>query len=92
MGKFLLVGLGNIGSEYAGTRHNIGFDVLNALVGKHGGVFEPARLAELVELKWKGHALICIKPSTMMNLSGRAVKYWIDAEKVTVENVLVVAS
>jgi PTH1 family peptidyl-tRNA hydrolase len=90
MGKFLLVGLGNIGPEYAGTRHNIGFDVLNALVEKNGGLFGIARLAEMVELKWKGHLLVCIKPSTMMNLSGRAVKYWMDAEKIALENVLVV--
>jgi len=90
MGKFLLAGLGNIGSEYAGTRHNIGFDVLNALVGKHGGVFGIARLAEMVELKWKGHVLVCIKPGTMMNLSGKAVKYWMDAEKVAIENILVI--
>jgi PTH1 family peptidyl-tRNA hydrolase len=90
MGKFLLVGLGNIGSEYTGTRHNIGFDVLNALVGKNGGVFQVARLAEVAELKWKGHVLVCIKPSTMMNLSGRAVKYWMDVEKIALENVLVI--
>jgi PTH1 family peptidyl-tRNA hydrolase len=90
MGKFLLVGLGNIGAEYAGTRHNIGFDVLNALVGKYAGLFQPARLAEVVELKWKGHVLVCIKPSTMMNLSGRAVRYWMDKEKTAIENVLVI--
>jgi PTH1 family peptidyl-tRNA hydrolase len=90
MGKFLLVGLGNIGTEYAGTRHNIGFDVLNALVGTNGGVFGIARLAEMVELKWKGHLLVCIKPSTMMNLSGRAVKYWMVAEKIGIENILVI--
>ncbi len=90
MGKFLLVGLGNIGAEYAGTRHNIGFDVLDALVGKNGASFQPARLAEVVELKWKGHVLVCVKPSTMMNLSGRAVKYWMDAEKIVLENVLVI--
>ena len=90
MGKFLLVGLGNIGSEYAGTRHNIGFDVISALVGKNAGSFQPARLAEVVELKWKGHVLVCIKPVTMMNLSGRAVKYWMDAEKVDLGNMLVI--
>jgi peptidyl-tRNA hydrolase, PTH1 family len=89
MGKFMLVGLGNIGAEYAGTRHNIGFDVLNALVGKHGALFQPARLAEVVELKWKGHVLVCIKPR-MMNLSGKAVKYWMDKEKIAIENILVI--
>ena len=90
MGKFLLAGLGNIGAEYAGTRHNIGFDVVDALAGKCGGLFVPARLAEIVELKWKGHVLVCIKPSTLMNLSGRAVKYWMDAEKIVLENMLVI--
>ncbi len=90
MGKFLLVGLGNIGAEYTGTRHNIGFDVLDALVQKNGSLFAVSRLAEMVDLKWKGHALVCIKPSTMMNLSGRAVKYWMDTEKIALENVLVV--
>ena len=90
MGKFLLVGLGNIGAEYAGTRHNIGFDVVDALAQKHGGAFQLARLAEQVELKWKGHVLVCIKPTTFMNLSGRAVKYWMDAGKITPENMLVI--
>jgi PTH1 family peptidyl-tRNA hydrolase len=92
MGKFLIVGLGNIGSEYAGTRHNIGFTVVEALVAKHGhgAGFQVERLAEMVELKWKGHWLVCIKPTTFMNLSGRAVKYWMDKEKVAIENTLVV--
>src|SRR5882757_232129 len=90
MAKFLIVGLGNIGSEYAGTRHNIGFDVVDALVKKHGGVFGQDRLAERVDLKWKGKILVCIKPTTFMNLSGKAVKYWMDKEKVQLENVLVV--
>jgi PTH1 family peptidyl-tRNA hydrolase len=90
MGKFLIVGLGNIGPEYAGTRHNIGFDVLEALANRHGGHFQSARLAERVELKWKSHLLECIKPTTFVNLSGKAVKYWMDAGKIAVENTLVV--
>jgi PTH1 family peptidyl-tRNA hydrolase len=91
MGKFLIVGLGNIGAEYAGTRHNIGFDVVDALVGRQGGAFSTERLAEMVEIKWKGNVLVCIKPTTFMNLSGRAVKYWLDKEKTPVGNMLVIA-
>jgi peptidyl-tRNA hydrolase, PTH1 family len=90
MGKFLIVGLGNIGPEYAGTRHNIGFDVLDALATKLGGRFSVERLAEMVELKWKGHVLVCLKPTTYVNLSGRAVKYWMEKAKVPLENILVV--
>ena len=88
--KFLIAGLGNIGDEYAGTRHNIGFDVVDALVSRLGGRFEVGRLAGIVELKWKGKVLVCIKPTTYMNLSGQAVKYWMDKERVTAENILVV--
>ncbi len=88
--KFLIVGLGNIGNEYANTRHNIGFDVVNSLVQKHKGVFETGRLAYNAELKWKGKKFICICPTTYMNLSGKAVKYWMDKEKIVVENILVV--
>ena len=90
MAKYLIVGLGNIGSDYAGTRHNIGFDVADALVKKHEGAFRLDRLAEVAETRLKGQILICIKPTTFMNLSGRAVKYWMDKEKVPLENVLVI--
>src|ERR1700744_2939100 len=90
MGKFLIAGLGNIGVEYTGTRHNIGFDVLDALVAAKEGRFSVERLAEKVEVKWRGHILVCIKPTTYMNESGRAVKYWMDKEKIGIENVLVV--
>jgi peptidyl-tRNA hydrolase, PTH1 family len=90
MGKFLIVGLGNIGAEYSGTRHNIGFDVVDALVKEQEGRFNVERLAELVEIKWKGQVLVCIKPTTYMNLSGKAVKYWMEKEKVAIENMLVV--
>ncbi len=89
--KFLIVGLGNVGDEYAHTRHNIGFDVVNALVHKHGGVFQTGRLAYVAEIKIKGKKLICICPTTFMNLSGKAVKYWMKKEKVALENILVVA-
>ncbi|HMH20417.1 MAG TPA: aminoacyl-tRNA hydrolase [Puia sp.] len=90
MGKFLIVGLGNIGPEYAGTRHNIGFGVLDALVHKHGSEFSIERLAEMVELKWRSHVLVCVKPTTYVNLSGRAVKYWMDKGKIAIGHILVV--
>jgi PTH1 family peptidyl-tRNA hydrolase len=90
MSSFLIVALGNIGSEYAGTRHNIGFDIADALVSKHGGSFRDGRLAAVAEIKWKGKTLICIKPATYVNLSGMAVKYWMDKQKIPLENVLVV--
>ena len=90
MAKYLIVGLGNIGSDYTGTRHNIGFDVADELVKKHGGAFRLDRLAEIAEIRWKGQILVCIKPTTFMNLSGKAVKYWMDKEKIPLENVLVV--
>jgi PTH1 family peptidyl-tRNA hydrolase len=82
MHKFLIVGLGNIGSEYAHTRHNIGFDVVSAFVLKHGGMFKNDRLADVATVSWKGKQFICIKPTTYMNLSGKAFKYWMDKEKL----------
>ena len=88
--KFLIAGLGNIGNEYAHTRHNIGFDVVNAFVLKHESNFHTGRLAYVAELKWKGKIFICICPTTFMNLSGNAVKYWMDKEKVAMENLLVI--
>ncbi|MEP6845540.1 MAG: aminoacyl-tRNA hydrolase [Panacibacter sp.] len=90
MSKFLLVGLGNIGAEYAHTRHNIGFDVVTAFALKHGGMFSTQRLAEVAEVKWKGKIFICIRPTTYMNLSGKAFKYWLDKEKVALENTLTI--
>lgn len=90
MSKFLLVGLGNIGSEYANTRHNIGFDVLNVFVMKHKGSFAVDRLAYMAEVKFKGKNIVCICPTTYMNLSGRAFKYWMDKTKVPLENTLTV--
>ncbi|HKB45686.1 MAG TPA: aminoacyl-tRNA hydrolase [Chitinophagaceae bacterium] len=88
--KFLIVGLGNVGNEYAHTRHNIGFDVLNAFVLKHQNHFHVDRLAYMTEIKWKGKNFICICPTTYMNLSGKAVKYWLDKEKISIENMLVI--
>ncbi|MGK2863548.1 MAG: aminoacyl-tRNA hydrolase [Chitinophagaceae bacterium] len=88
--KYLIIGLGNIGDEYAHTRHNIGFDVVNAFVNKHGGKFNLDRLAYVSEIKWKGKIIICICPTTYVNLSGRAVKYWMDKENILAENILVI--
>ena len=88
--KFLIVGLGNPGDEYAHTRHNIGYDVVYAFVTKHEGSLHPGRLAYVAEVKWKGKKFVCICPTTFMNLSGKAVKYWMDKEKVPLENILVI--
>ena len=88
--KFLIVGLGNPGNEYAHTRHNIGFDVVNAFVIKHESTFKTERFAHVSEVKWKGKKFICICPTTYMNLSGKAVKYWMDKESIPLENVLVI--
>ncbi len=87
--KFLLVGLGNIGPEYDATRHNIGFDIADSFVIKNSGSFRLDRHAEVAEVKWKGKTFIVIKPTTYMNLSGKAVKYWMDKEKIQLENILV---
>ena len=89
--KYLIVGLGNIGAEYAGTRHNIGFKVLDALAEASNAVFTTARYGDVAEVKYKGRTLLLRKPSTYMNLSGKAVRYWLDAEKIGVENLLVVS-
>lgn len=88
--KFLIVGLGNVGNEYAHTRHNIGFDVVMAFAQKHGGSFRQDRLAFVADVKWKGKVFVCICPTTYMNLSGKAVKYWMDKEKIDLQNILVV--
>ena len=90
MQKFLIVGLGNTGNEYRHTRHNIGFDVVSAFVLKHNGFFQTVRLAERAEVRWKGKIFTCIKPTTYMNLSGKAFKYWLDAEKIPLENTLTI--
>lgn len=90
MNKFLIIGLGNMGDEYRHTRHNIGFDVVSAFVLKHGGFFKTDRLAEVAEIKWKGKLFICIKPTTYMNLSGKAFKYWMDKEKIGILHTLTI--
>ena len=90
MSKYLIVGLGNPGAEYAHTRHNIGYDVVSAFVLKHGGFFRTGRLAEISEIQWKGKKFVCIKPTTFVNLSGKAMKYWLDKEKISIENSLTI--
>ena len=90
MAKFLIAGLGNAGNEYAHTRHNIGFDVANYFVTKHGGQFKTDRLAYVSEVKYKGKIFIVICPTTFTNLSGKAFKYWMDKEKIPLENTLTI--
>ncbi|GEO10463.1 aminoacyl-tRNA hydrolase [Segetibacter aerophilus] len=90
MNKFLIVGLGNVGGEYIDTRHNIGFNIAEALVSKHKGLFRTERLAEVAEIKFRGKILVCIKPTTYMNLSGRAFKFYLDKEKISLENTLTI--
>jgi PTH1 family peptidyl-tRNA hydrolase len=90
MKKFLIVGLGNIGSEYANTRHNIGFKVLDYIANQEGISFQTQKLGDIAELKIKGRTLILLKPNTYMNLSGKAVKYWLEKEKIEKENLLVI--
>ncbi len=90
MTKFLIAGLGNPGAEYAHTRHNIGFDVIDAFAARHKTVLHSDRLADVAEIKWKGKVFVCIKPTTFMNLSGKAIKYWKDKEKIAVENTLII--
>lgn len=81
MSKFLIVGLGNIGDEYAETRHNIGFKIADQLASEASVKFSTERYADVAEVKHKGKQLIIIKPSTYMNLSGKAVNYWVQSEK-----------
>ncbi len=90
MSKYLIVGLGNVGTEYDQTRHNIGFDVLDALAQHWGVQFQIDRHAFVAYHKFRGKQIVLIKPTTYMNLSGKAVKYWLDKEKIPLENLLVV--
>ncbi len=90
MKKFLIVGLGNIGEKYSNTRHNIGFQVLDHLAKQEELSFETVKLGDLSTLKLKGRSVLLLKPSTFMNLSGKAVKYWLTKEKVPLENLLII--
>ena len=88
--KFLVVGLGNIGSKYKMTRHNIGFEIVDYLSNKEKLPFETFKLAEKTILQKKGKKIVLIKPNTYMNLSGKSVKYWMNKEKIPIENLLVI--
>ncbi len=88
--KYLIAGLGNIGSEYAHTRHNIGFDVLDYLARKEGGIFRTDRHGDVAEIKHKGKTFYLLKPNTYMNLSGKAVRYWMQTLRVLPFDILVV--
>ncbi|WP_051385077.1 aminoacyl-tRNA hydrolase [Flavobacterium enshiense] len=88
--KFLIVGLGNIGAEYVNTRHNIGFKVVDHLAKQESVSFETVKLGTLAECKIKGRTLLLLKPNTYMNLSGKALQYWMEKEKIAKENVLVI--
>ncbi|MGM8361048.1 aminoacyl-tRNA hydrolase [Flavobacterium sp. ARAG 55.4] len=88
--KYLIVGLGNIGAEYVNTRHNIGFKVLDFLAKKESLDFQTVKLGSLAEYKFKGRTFLLLKPNTYMNLSGKAVQYWMEKEKIPLENILVI--
>ncbi|MBO0323838.1 aminoacyl-tRNA hydrolase [Muricauda sp. CAU 1633] len=90
MKKFLVVGLGNIGAEYEETRHNIGFKVLDFLAEEESLTFESAKLGAVATFKYKGRSILCLKPSTYMNLSGKAVNYWMEKESIALDNVLII--
>lgn len=90
MKKFLIVGLGNIGADYVNTRHNIGFKILDYFAKKEGVEFQTVKLGALAEYKFKGRTFLLLKPNTFMNLSGKAIKYWMDKEHIPVENILVI--
>ncbi len=90
MKKFLIVGLGNIGSEYGNTRHNIGFKVLDYFANQESISFQTQKLGDVTEFKIKGRTAILLKPNTFMNLSGKAVKYWMEKENIEKENLLII--
>lgn len=90
MKKYLIVGLGNIGIEYVNTRHNIGFKIVDFLANEEKTDFETVKLGSVAELKIKGKTVLLLKPNTYMNLSGKAIQYWVEKEKIDLENVLVI--
>jgi PTH1 family peptidyl-tRNA hydrolase len=90
MKKYLIVGLGNIGAEYINTRHNIGFKVVDRIAQQEGASFETAKLGALAKVSIKGRTLLLLKPNTYMNLSGKAIKYWLEKENIPMENLLVI--
>jgi PTH1 family peptidyl-tRNA hydrolase len=90
MKKFLIVGLGNIGDKYTNTRHNIGFKIVDEVADAYNVTFETEKLGDVATFRFKGRTFILLKPSTFMNLSGKAVKYWMDKENIPIDNLLVV--
>lgn len=88
--KYLIAGLGNMGPKYDGTRHNIGFDIVDALATKHSGKWKNDTLGDIAEIKYRGRTLVLLKPSTYMNLSGKAVRYWLQKKKIELTNLLVI--
>ncbi len=88
--KYLVVGLGNPGTQYANTRHNIGFKVVDAFVDSRDAAFESVKLGDRVDVKWKGRTIVLLKPSTFMNRSGKAVNYYLQKEKIPIERLLVI--
>jgi PTH1 family peptidyl-tRNA hydrolase len=88
--KYLIIGLGNPGAKYAETRHNIGFKVVDAFAKEYGGSFTVLKHAEVAEVKYKGRQIVILKPTTFMNLSGKAVNYYMQSEKILKENILVI--
>lgn len=88
--KYLIVGIGNIGREYEGTRHNIGFDALDLLAEKHEVKFKTDTLGDVAEFKTRGRTFVLLKPSTYVNLSGKAVRYWMQKKKISKPNLLVI--
>ena len=90
MKKFLIVGLGNIGDKYTNTRHNIGFKIVDEVAEEYKVNFETEKLGDVATFRFKGRTFILLKPSTYMNLSGKAVKYWMDKENIAVDNLLVI--
>ena len=88
--KYLIVGLGNPGEEYKNTRHNIGFKVLDKFADLSNTIFKKEKLADITSVKFKGRLLVLAKPNTFMNLSGKSVNYWMQKEKIPIENILII--
>ncbi|WP_186434429.1 aminoacyl-tRNA hydrolase [Lutibacter sp. Hel_I_33_5] len=90
MKKYLIVGLGNIGEKYENTRHNIGFKIVDEVADEHNVNFETEKLGDIAQFRFKGRTFILLKPSTYMNLSGKSVKYWMQKEKIGIDNILII--
>jgi PTH1 family peptidyl-tRNA hydrolase len=88
--KYLIVGLGNMGAEYEGTRHNIGFEVADHLAEKGGATWSQKKLGDLTSVKFRGRTLLLLKPSTYMNRSGKAIRYWLEKENIKAQNLFVI--